>query len=157
MIFTFYKAQGLEVGKSLVEKDQIKNAKELLKNKKIILPIDVAIAKKPNSTLIRRTVSIFEIGKQYMGLDIGVKSIRLFEKYLKSAKTIVWNGPLGYVENKKYSKSSKKIMRIMLCKKTMVSNYRWGVGWLNAVAKETLKSYAINLGIISLKLIFSKN
>ncbi len=103
MMFTFLKAQGKEIGKSLFEPEQIENAKKLMKTKKIIIPIDVATNK--------GTVACDKIKKGMKGLDIGKETIEIFSYIIKQAKTIFWNGPLGYIEDKKYAKGSKEIAK----------------------------------------------
>lgn len=109
MIFTFLKAQGLETGKSIVENNKLTIAKELLKNPKIILPIDTVIAKEPKAK--PRTVLVQNIPKDMMGLDIGKDTVKYFETFIKNAKTIFWNGPLGMFEIKKFSKGTDDIAK----------------------------------------------
>jgi len=111
MIFTFYKAQGYEIGKSLLEPDFVAEAKKLLKNKKLILPVDILAASKIDSKAKTKLVSTNEIPKSWIGLDLGPKSIRLFQNKLKNAKTIVWNGPLGYFEISKFAKATNIIAK----------------------------------------------
>ena len=107
MAYTFFKAQGLSIGNSLVEEDKIQLAKSFLdKGKdKIILPIDNACAQE-----FKDVEPIFSDGgniqEGYMGLDIGPKSIELFKKELKGAKTVVWNGPMGVFEYSNYAKGT---------------------------------------------------
>lgn len=112
MMFTFYKAQGHEVGKSLYEENFIKEAHILLNNEKIILPDDVVVAKDKNSSepLI---VHDFEIPADLIGLDIGPDSVKLFEIYMDKAKTIIWNGPVGYFENPKFAESTNKLAKYL--------------------------------------------
>ena len=114
MAFTFWKAQGNSVGKSLVEDDQIDLAKRLLKadlySHKIILPIDAALSKTfTDGTPIFNKYNSLEIPQDLMGLDIGPKSIELFKKELVGAKTVIWNGPLGVTEFANYSKGTEAI------------------------------------------------
>jgi phosphoglycerate kinase len=103
MMFTFYRAQGLDVGKSLVEEDKIGLAGEILKaaeSKKVrfLLPVDCVIADKFENHANRQTVKVNRITPGWMGLDIGDETIRLYNKELDSAATVVWNGPMGVFE-----------------------------------------------------------
>lgn len=114
MAFTFWKAQGLSVGKSLVELDQVELAKEYLKKyqDRLILPVDAALSVEfKNSKPIYNTYNPLEIPENYMGLDIGPKSIQLFKKELANAKTVIWNGPLGVCEFKNYSIGTQEIAK----------------------------------------------
>ncbi len=122
MAYTFFKAQGLEVGKSKCEPDFVEYAKGLLDkaNGKIVLPVDVvsvvvsdedcandffgAIAKAET-----KTVSVKEIAKDAQGLDCGPETIKLFKKELQGAKTVVWNGPAGVFEVDKFAVGTKAI------------------------------------------------
>lgn len=100
MMFTFLRAQGYNIGKSLCEEDKLDYAKELLAKagNKIILPIDTIAAKEFNNDAEYRAVSVTELTDEEMGLDIGPKSVELFANELKDAKTVVWNGPKGVFE-----------------------------------------------------------
>lgn len=103
MAFTFFKAQGKEIGKSLLEEDKIDLAKEILEkvsNSKVkfLLPIDVVVAAEFNNDSPSSVVSIDEIPSDKMGLDIGPKTIKLFSEEILKSKTIVWNGPMGVFE-----------------------------------------------------------
>jgi len=93
MIFTFYKAQGLEIGKSLYEEEQVKLAGLLLHNEKIVLPKDVVIAPDKETGSNHQIVAIDKIPDDMYGLDIGPETISEFREILKDAKTVVWNGP----------------------------------------------------------------
>jgi phosphoglycerate kinase len=90
----FFKAMGLNVGKSLFDKESVEIAKKLIKNKKITLPIDVVVSR-PDSGEIKL---IDEVGKNDVILDIGPQTIMLFSSIIKKAKTLVWNGPMGAFE-----------------------------------------------------------
>ncbi|NLK12174.1 MAG: phosphoglycerate kinase [Candidatus Phytoplasma sp.] len=113
MAFTFLKAQGLEVGKSLVETDKLDLAKELLDlaNGKIILGEDVVCGKEfsPDTQVSIRDFT--NIPADEMGLDIGPKTIEIFENYIKNAKTVVWNGPLGVFEFDSFANGTKTIAK----------------------------------------------
>lgn len=112
MTFTFFKAKGFNVGTSLLEQDKVSLAKKYLTNSasKIILPVDCAISK-TFSNSIPEFSDNENIKDGFMGLDIGPKSINLFKKELKCAKTVVWNGPMGVFEMSNYSKGT-----IAICK-----------------------------------------
>ncbi|CCV63811.1 Phosphoglycerate kinase [Alteracholeplasma palmae J233] len=111
MAFTFLKAQGLEIGKSLVEEDKLDLAKELLTlaNGKIILGSDVACAKEFSADATKSIYDFTAIPKDQMGLDIGPKTIEIFKSYIKDAKTVVWNGPLGVFEFEQFANGTKEI------------------------------------------------
>ena len=101
MTYTFYKAQGIEIGNSLVEEDKLDVAKALLEksNGKLILPVD---SKEANAFADYTEVKDTEgeaVDPGFLGLDIGPKSIAEFDKALTGAKTVVWNGPMGVFEN----------------------------------------------------------
>lgn len=111
MAFTFLKSQGYSVGKSLLEEDKIDLAKELLekaksKNVKILLPVDVVISKEFSNDSEFKTVNVNSIPKDYMGLDIGEETVKLFETEIASAKTVVWNGPMGVFEMSNFAKGT---------------------------------------------------
>lgn len=114
MAFTFLKALGNDIGKSLLEPDLIEEAKKILEKGKslgvkIYLPVDVVAADKVSQNAISKFVTSFEIPQDWMGLDIGPASIRLFKEALEDAQTIWWNGPMGVFEIDKFSKGSIKM------------------------------------------------
>ncbi|MEM4259871.1 MAG: phosphoglycerate kinase [Candidatus Woesearchaeota archaeon] len=113
MIFTFYKAKGYEIGKSLYEKDQLDMAKLLLNNEKLVLPTDVVVAKEIKEYAENKTVNVEQIPPEYIGLDIGEESVKRFRKILDKAKTIVWNGPLGKFETKPFDTATNDIARYL--------------------------------------------
>ncbi|CAE7607468.1 PGK, partial [Symbiodinium microadriaticum] len=103
MIFTFYRAMGLNVGKSMVEEDFILLAKDLLakaaaKGVKVFLPEDVVVANEFKADAASRTVASGGIPDGWMGLDIGPQSLATFKQELSDCKTVVWNGPMGVFE-----------------------------------------------------------
>ncbi|MGL4374658.1 MAG: phosphoglycerate kinase [Turicibacter sp.] len=100
MMFTFLKAQGKNIGKSLCEEDKIELAKTLLEkaNGKLILPVDAICAKEFSNDTEFRTVSVDALADDEMGLDVGPATVELFSNELKNAKTVVWNGPMGVFE-----------------------------------------------------------
>lgn len=115
MAFTFLKAKGIEIGKSLLDKDSIEYAKDLLLkyNSKIVLPIDVYVSKEfsNNSSKILKNTS--DLDYHDMGLDIGPKSIDLIYENIKSSKTIFLNGPAGAFEFSNFSYGTKELFRII--------------------------------------------
>ncbi len=114
MIFTFYKARGLNVGKSLVEDDKLELAKSLEAKAKergvdLLLPTDVVIADKFAADANSQTVSIENIPDGWMGLDIGPDSIKVFQEALADCKTVIWNGPMGVFEFDKFAAGTEAI------------------------------------------------
>ena len=100
MAYTFLKAQGKEVGQSLLEEDRIELAKRLLDEAgdKIVLPVDVIAADDFSNDANTQVVSVDDIPADWEGLDCGPESVKVFEDVLKDAKTVVWNGPMGVFE-----------------------------------------------------------
>ncbi|MDY6933806.1 MAG: phosphoglycerate kinase [Spirochaetota bacterium] len=115
MVFTFLKAKGNEVGKSLLEEDLIVSAKEMLddnsKGVEILLPVDVVVAPAFENDAPQKVVGVNEIPNNMMGLDIGPESIELFIKKIKNAKTIVWNGPMGAFEMPSFAKGTNEVAK----------------------------------------------
>jgi phosphoglycerate kinase len=114
MIFTFYKARGLNVGKSLVETDKLELAKELEAKAKtlgvaLLLPTDVVVADKFAPDANATTVSIENIPDDGMGLDIGPDSVKVFQAALADCKTVIWNGPMGVFEFDKFAVGTEAI------------------------------------------------
>ncbi|USS87792.1 phosphoglycerate kinase [Fructilactobacillus hinvesii] len=114
MTYTFYAAKGIGVGNSLVEKDKIDVAKEILKKggDKIVLPVDSVCADKFANDANTKVVD-GSIPDGMMALDIGPKSIQLFEDVLKDAKTVVWNGPMGVFEMPNFAEGTLAIGRYL--------------------------------------------
>ncbi|AEV94849.1 phosphoglycerate kinase [Pediococcus claussenii] len=114
MTYTFYAAKGMTIGNSLVEKDKIDVAKEILAKggDKIVLPVDSVIAEKFDNDVPNKVVE-GDIPDGYMALDIGPKSIAEFEDVLKDAKTVVWNGPMGVFEMSNYAKGTLEIGKFL--------------------------------------------
>lgn len=98
MAFTFFKAKGWEVGTSKVEDDFLPQAKELMKNKKLMLPIDIVVSSDWNENARIDTCAADKMPKGWMGLDIGPKTVKMYQETIQDAKTIVWNGPMGVFE-----------------------------------------------------------
>lgn len=115
MAYTFFKALGYEVGTSKCELDYVDYAKGLLEkaNGKIVLPVDTVVAKKFAENARSKAVPSTEIPADKMGLDIGPKTLSLFKKELKGAKTVVWNGPAGVFEFDKFAKGTNGICEIL--------------------------------------------
>ena len=114
MAFTFLKALGYEVGKSLVEEELIPEALKIMEEAKKLgvkfyLPVDVIAAEEFKADSFAKAVTIQEIPKDWMGLDIGPASIKLFSLALEEAHTILWNGPMGVYEMEKFAKGSTKL------------------------------------------------
>ena len=100
MAYTFLKAQGKEIGLSLLEEDKIDFAKELLESNgdQIVLPVDAKVAKEFSNDAEITEVSIDDIPKDQEAMDVGPKTVELFNKELQGAHTVVWNGPMGVFE-----------------------------------------------------------
>ncbi len=114
MAFTFLKAIGYEVGKSLVEDDLIDEALKIMAEAKRLgvkfyLPVDIVVAEKFSEDAIIKYVTAQEIPDEWMGLDIGPASVRLFGEVLWDAQAILWNGPMGVYEMDKFSRGTFKI------------------------------------------------
>ena len=116
--FTFLKALGYEVGKSLVENDLIPDAEDIMaaakkKGVKFYLPVDFVCSSSVKDTLNVTTKTYQEIPENMMGLDIGDASVKLFEEAISDAKIIVWNGPLGVFEIDAFANGTKKIAKVV--------------------------------------------
>ena len=115
MAYTFFRAKGLQTGKSLVETDKIDLAKELMlkavqKNVSLQLPVDHVVAPALDST-DATVVPIEKTPADQMGLDIGPETVRVYSGIIRSARTIVWNGPMGVFENPKFARGTFAIAR----------------------------------------------
>ena len=108
MAYTFLKAQGKEIGKSLLEEDKIDLAKDLLERgaDKIVLPVDGKVTKEFSNDAEITEVSIDDIPADQESLDIGPNTIELFKQELDGAKTVVWNGPMGVFEMSNFAKGT---------------------------------------------------
>lgn len=118
MAFTFLKAQELDIGSSLVEEDLIENAKHIIEEAKrlgvkLYLPVDVVVAQTMSNDSPIKFVTAQEIPSNWMGLDIGPATSRLFREALSDAQTILWNGPMGVFELEKFSKGSMKMSHVI--------------------------------------------
>ena len=118
MAFTFFKAMGLNIGKSLLEEDKIDVAKQLLekaKSKKVnfLLPIDIVVGLEFKNDTTTKEVDFTMIPDDYMGLDIGQQTRNLFAKTINEAGTIIWNGPMGVFEMPNFALGTKFIAEAM--------------------------------------------
>lgn len=118
MAFTFLRVMGYEVGKSLMEEEMlpvaegiIKKAKE--KGVKLYLPVDVVVADKFDARAETKKVTVQEIPKEWMGLDIGPATTTLFSEALENAKTIIWNGPMGVFEMDAFSRGTMAMVNML--------------------------------------------
>jgi phosphoglycerate kinase len=118
MAFTFLKAQGFEVGDSLLEVDRIDEVKQLIKtaqekNVEIVLPVDVVISKELDGSAPVSVVDAHQIPVGQKGLDIGPKTSELFAKKINDAKTVVWNGPMGVFEVNAFASGTKTVAQAL--------------------------------------------
>ena len=118
MAFTFLKALGYEIGNSLVELDLVPEAIKIMEEAKELgvkfyLPVDIIVAEEFDSESFAKAVTIQEIPKDWIGLDIGPASSLLFAEALEDAHTILWNGPMGVYEMEKFAKGSTKLSHIV--------------------------------------------
>ncbi len=111
MCFTFYKAKGYGIGKSLCEEDFLKEAEAALNNPKVYLPEDVLVAKEIEAGSPAQTVAANAIPDDLMGVDIGAKSVAQIIDFIKEAKTIVWNGPMGIFEISGFAKGTEFVAK----------------------------------------------
>lgn len=118
MAYTFFKSMGYSVGNSLCEEDKLDLAKELMekaknKNVKLVLPVDNVIAKEIAPDTESKVIDSDNIPDGWEGLDIGPKTIELFKEELKNAKTVVWNGPVGFSEYEIFANGTKSIAKTL--------------------------------------------
>jgi len=119
MMFTFFKAMGLEIGKSLLEEDKIDLAKDVLqkakeKNKNFILPLDMIITDKIDESSDSKTIDFDKMtDTEWIGVDIGPKTIEKFKEEILKGKTIIWNGPMGIFEINKFAKGTFAIAEVL--------------------------------------------
>ncbi len=122
MAFTFLKAEGYSIGKSLLDEENIDFCKEILKDykDKIILPVDVAVTNEYTNEEEYRQKEIQEIAENEMGLDIGEKTTNLFKDIINDSAIIMWNGPLGVYEFDQYKKNTCELLKYMVDKNLKV-------------------------------------
>lgn len=118
MAYTFLKAQGLEVGKSLLEEDQVETVKGYLETAKtngvdLVLPIDTVVAPEFNADATATVVDVDAIPSDQMGLDIGPKSRELFASKIAQSKTVAWNGPMGVFEFEAFAAGTKAVAKAL--------------------------------------------
>lgn len=118
MAYTFMKAMGEEVGKSLLEEDYIEYAKEMMEKAKkngvkLLIPVDTVVAKEFSNDAEYKTVKRGEIEPDWQGLDIGEETCKLFADAVKDAKTVVWNGPMGVFEMPNFAKGTIAIAKAL--------------------------------------------
>jgi phosphoglycerate kinase len=122
MAYTFMKAEGFEIGKSLVDEEKLEYCKNMMKKAeekgvKLLLPVDAVIADSfPNpidAEIQTKVVSVKEIPADAMGLDIGPATVKLFADAVRAAKTVVWNGPMGVFENPTLAVGTKEVAKAM--------------------------------------------
>jgi phosphoglycerate kinase len=115
MANTLLKAQGLEVGKSLVEDDQLEVARSIIADagQKLVLPTDVVVAPEPVAEALPEVADVNSISGNEMALDIGPKSVERFGKTFENAGTVIWNGPLGYAELPAFAEGTLGVARLL--------------------------------------------
>ncbi len=119
MAFTFFKAAGLDIGNSLVDDEFVPLCRELMETssregtKRIFLPVDIIVAENMDNDAAHRQVSVGDIPEDWLGVDIGVKTLDLFAKELENARTIFWNGPMGVFEMPNFAEGTKRIARMV--------------------------------------------
>jgi phosphoglycerate kinase len=118
MTYTFYKAMGLEIGKSILDAEKVELAKSILeevktKNIKLLLPVDCVVADKFEESANTKIVKKDAIPSDMQALDIGPETIEFFSKEIKASKTVVWNGPMGVFEMKKFATGTNEIAKAL--------------------------------------------
>ncbi|MBQ6608129.1 MAG: phosphoglycerate kinase [Firmicutes bacterium] len=118
MAYTFFKSQGYEIGKSILDEPNIDLAAELLQKAeemgvKLMLPVDTVCAKEFNNDAESATYFVDEIPEDMMGLDIGPETVKAYKAVLETAKTVVWNGPMGVFEMPNFAAGTKAIAEIL--------------------------------------------
>ena len=126
MAYTFFKSMGYSVGKSVCELDKLDLAKELMekakqRNVKLVLPIDNVIAKEIAPDTENKVIDSDNIPDEWEGLDIGPKTVELFKEELKDAKTIIWNGPVGFSEYEIFANGTRSIAQALAEKEDAVT------------------------------------
>jgi phosphoglycerate kinase len=118
MAYTFLKAEGVEVGKSRVEGDKLELASKTLEaakrlGKNLVLPVDHVVAAEPTASTPRSETPERSIPQGMMGLDIGPKSRKLFREHIRAAKTVLWNGPMGFFEVEPFAQGTRAVAEAM--------------------------------------------
>jgi phosphoglycerate kinase len=137
MAFTFLRAQGLEIGDSIVEEEKLELAKDLLDqmrelHKRFILPVDCVIADRMENDAQRKVVPVSKIPSGWRGLDIGPETVKVINMEVRRAKTIVWNGPMGVFEMPNFANGTLEVARLLAVAKagfeTQISHVSTGGG-----------------------------
>jgi phosphoglycerate kinase len=118
MANTFIKAQGYDVGKSLLESDKVELAGELINEARVkginfLLPVDVVVAPMLSPDAMTQVVEVSHIPGDNMALDIGPESIKKYSEIIKSSKTVIWNGPMGVFEMNAFAKGTNDLVRVL--------------------------------------------
>lgn len=115
MAFTFLKAEGINIGSSLIDKDNIDFCKKIMKQNqdKIVLPIDVVTGLSIDDATKTRTCFINEMKEEEIGLDIGPQTVKLFSQYIGDSETVIWNGPVGVFEVDKFANGTKALCKAL--------------------------------------------
>lgn len=123
MCFTFLKAAGKKVGKSIVEYDKVEFAREMLAKGegKIVLPVDVIASDNVQNPSYAKIQTIFDMKEDLYGLDIGPDTIHVFNSIIKEAKTVFWNGPMGLFEKEQFAKGTMEIAEEISCLHDVIS------------------------------------
>lgn len=150
MAYTFLKAQGYNVGKSLVEDDYLEYANNMLKKAadkgvKFLIPTDSVVAKEISETAEFRVINNSQFENDDIGLDIGDETIKLFSEALSDAKTVVWNGPMGVFEIKNYAKGTMAVAEELAKLKDAITV----IGGGDSVAAVNMLGYADKMTHIS--------
>ena len=138
MAFTFLKAKGIEIGKSLLDEENIDFCKKMLEDysDKIVLPIDFAVTNEYTNDEEYRTKDTNNISLDEMGLDIGEKTKKLFETIINETQIVIWNGPLGVYEFEKYKKNTDELLKYIV-----ENNIKTILGGGDIVAAATTAGY----------------
>ena len=118
MAFTFLKALGVEVGRSMVDRKMVSSAKKIIvrakrKRVKLVFPVDFVIAEAIENPKETKMVTFDSIPDSFMGLDIGTETINIFSDYILGAGTILWNGPMGVFEKKEFENGTKALSKML--------------------------------------------
>ena len=112
MAYTFLKAKGINIGKSILDEESIDFCKNILANysDKIVLPVDNLVTNEFSNDVPFKTIDVTNFGEEEMGMDIGPKTVELFSQVLDTAKIVFWNGPLGVYEMSNFTKGTEKVL-----------------------------------------------
>lgn len=118
MAYTFLRARGLSVGRSVVEEDKVELAERLMEQARqrgveLLLPEDVAVAQRPAADVPRRVVLVREIPEGWMGLDVGPATVQRFAQVVERARLVVWNGPMGVFEVEPFAEGTRRLAEVV--------------------------------------------